>query len=70
MNSNNNIDLLKSTVEGAHKICKKLPLQEAREMTEKDVLQFLNNNKITEPEVQDAYLNIIKLYEFVTGDNS
>ncbi len=67
---NNNVDLLKSTLEEAHKICEKLPLQEAMNMTEKEVLKLLDKNKVTEPEVQDAYLNIIKLYEFVTGDNS
>ncbi len=64
----NNIDLLKSAVEKAHTICNKLSLQEAIKMKESEVRDFLNSNKVTEQEMQDTYLNILRLYEFMNED--
>ncbi len=70
MHTYNNLNFLEIIVDSALNICNSLPLQEAVKMKEKDVLNYLLQRDITKVETQDAYLNLLRLYEFMSKESS
>ncbi len=67
MIANNDYDVLEDVVCQAHDICNGLLLFEAVGMEEWEVRLVLDSNNVTEPEIQDKYLSLVKEYDKNTG---
>jgi hypothetical protein len=60
-------DSIETIVDMAYQICDKLLLFEASSMKENEIRFFLECNKITEREIQDKYINLVRNYDRETG---
>jgi len=63
-----NYDFLTIAQKGANEICKDISLQKAAKMKENDVRMMLEQKNITQLELQDSFLNIVRLYEFFSEE--
>jgi uncharacterized protein YutE (UPF0331/DUF86 family) len=61
-------ELLDAAVKGAYDICKDIPMYKAVKMKERDIRKYLDENSITTRELQDTYLNSIRLYDLLSKD--
>ena len=67
MIKDNDFDMLEEVVAKAHKICSRILLFEAIEMEEDEVRLFLDRNHVSDNEVQNAYLELVREYGDITS---
>jgi hypothetical protein len=64
---NNDCDILDEVVDKAHKICSLLLLFEAVDMEEDEVRLFLDCNHVSDYQMQNAYLDLVREYDVKTS---
>jgi hypothetical protein len=62
MTEDNDFDILEEVVAEAHKICNHMLLFEAIEMEEDEVRLFLACNAVTDHQMQERYICLVRLY--------
>jgi hypothetical protein len=67
MTKNNDVDQLEGVVARAHQICNQLFLFEAIDMEEDEVRLFLDCNHVSDNDVQNTYLALIREYDEKTS---
>ncbi len=58
--------LLDLAIRGAHKICNKIFLFDAARMSDRDIRSILKNNDIADIELQDTYIEYVRMYKVVS----
>jgi hypothetical protein len=67
MTKDNDCDVLDEVVAKAHEICNRILLFEAIEMEENEVRLFLNCNQVSDHQLQERYLGLVRQYAEETG---
>jgi hypothetical protein len=62
MTEDNGFDILEEVVAEAHKICNQILLFEAMDMEEDEVRLFLDCNAVTDHQMQERYIRLVRLY--------
>jgi hypothetical protein len=70
MTENNDCDSIETIVNEAHEICDVLLLFEASYMEENEIRLFLEGNNVTDREIQDNYIELVRTYDRETGGRS
>jgi hypothetical protein len=64
---NNGVDVLETVVAKAHNICNHILLFEAVDMEEDEIRLFLNCNHVSNQNLQNIYLDLVKEYDEMTS---
>jgi hypothetical protein len=67
MTENNEFDILEEVVAKAHDICDQILLFEAIDMEEDEVRLFLDCNRVSNQNLQDTYLDLVREYDEMTS---
>lgn len=67
MTKDSDFDVLDEVVAEAHKICNRILLFEAIEMREDEVRLFLDCNQVTDHQMQERYIGLVRQYAENTG---
>lgn len=70
MTKDSDFNVLEEVVAKAHKICNRILLFEAIEMEEDEVRLFLDCNQVSDHQVQQRYLDLVRQYSEKTGSRN